>query len=169
MRSLITALVLTWFTSTVHGLAQELPQSFPDLPPKRLHVLVSCVFGNEAGFDLKEGVLTFYAKGLDKGTQQISIHPSREAWRKFVQVLNDIKMYAWSPQYTKVNVLDGGGWRVDLAIGSREFDSKGINAYPNDDAVYLPAKEANPSRSFMRFWTALCELVGEDFKNHPLK
>lgn len=166
---MIAVLVLVCICPRLPILGQDLPQPFPVVVPKRLHFVVGNVFGGEVRIDLMNDAVIYSRTEVDKSVRQKTVQPTPIAWHKFVEKLNEAKMYSWAPQYKNSNVLDGGGWKMDLIFGKREFFSEGINDYPKDGAVYLAAKELNPSHTFEIVWTALCELVGEDPAGYPLK
>jgi len=161
-------MILVWVVLMNPVFSQVQPEPFQNIPPKKLHISASCVFGQLVQFDLKDGVVIYHQVDTNKRTRDKSVHPSPEAWAKFVNRLNEAKLYCWSPEY-KIMALDGGDWSITIAVGAHEFYSHGDNAYPKDGAEYLTAKEISPSRPFMLIWKAACDLVQEDPGNYPLK
>ena len=97
----------------------------------------------------------------DKVLENLTAHPSADDWFKFIQGLNDAKVYKWAPKYYYPG--QGSTWLVDLTMEDRKFDSSGTNEYPKNGDESQPAADprAGPSISFQLFWQAVLGLVGK--------
>jgi len=97
----------------------------------------------------------------DKVLESLTAHPSADDWFKFIQGLNDAKVYKWAPQYEYPG--QGPAWVIDLVMEDRKFNSAGKNDYPKtgDESQPQTDPKAGPSISFELFWQAVLNLVGK--------
>ena len=97
----------------------------------------------------------------DKILESLTAHPSDDAWFKFIQGLNDAKVYKWAPRYEYPG--QGPAWVIDLVMEDRKFNSSGKNDYPKtgDEAQPQADPKAGPSIPFDLFWQAALTLVGK--------
>lgn len=101
--------------------------------------------------------------------ENITVHPSGDDWFKFIQGLNDAKVYKWAPKYEYPG--QGPTWVIDLTMEDRKFNSEGTNEYPKNGAESQPAADpkAGPSIPFELFWQAVLGLVGKVQPSSPAK
>ena len=97
----------------------------------------------------------------DKVLDNLTVHPSGDDWFKFIQGLNDAKVYKWAPKYYYPG--QGPAWVIDLTMEDRTFKSEGTNEYPKNGDEAEPAADpkAGPSIPFELFWQAVLGLVGK--------
>ena len=97
----------------------------------------------------------------NKVLESLTVHPSGDDWFKFIQALNDAKVYNWAPKYEYPG--QGPTWVIDLVMADRKFNSEGTNEYPkNGDESQPQANPASgPSIPFQLFWQAVLGLVGK--------
>jgi hypothetical protein len=97
----------------------------------------------------------------NKVLEDLTVQPSADDWFKFIQGLNDAKVYAWAPQYYYPG--QGPTWVVDFVMDDRNFKSEGTNEYPKNGDESQPAADpkAGPSVPFQLFWQAVLNLVGK--------
>jgi hypothetical protein len=97
----------------------------------------------------------------NKVLEDLTVHPSGDDWFKFIQALNDAKVYKWAPQYEYPG--QGPTWVIDLTMNDRTFKSGGTNEYPKNGDESQPAADpkAGPSIPFQLFWQAVLGLVGK--------
>jgi len=98
-----------------------------------------------------------------------TVHPSGDAWFKFIQDLNSANVYQWAPKYYYPG--QGASWVIDIVLPDRTFNSEGTNDYPKNGAVTEPAADpkGEPSIPFLFFWQAVLELVGKVPPSPPAK
>ena len=96
-----------------------------------------------------------------KVTDQATVHPAGDDWFKFIQGLNNAKVYKWLPKYYYPG--QGATWYIDLGMENRPFTSAGTNEYPKEGAEDQAQADpkAGPSIPFLIFWQAALELVGK--------
>jgi len=104
-----------------------------------------------------------------KVLENTTVHPSADDWFKFIQGLNDAKVYKWARKYQYPG--QGASWAIDLAMEDRKFASEGSNEYPKEGAEDQPAADpkAGPSIPFQLFWQAALGLVGKTPPPAPSK
>jgi hypothetical protein len=97
----------------------------------------------------------------NKVLENLTVHPSGEDWFKFIQAVNEAKVYRWAPKYEYPG--QGPSWVIDLTMDDRTFNSEGTNEYPKSGDEAQPAADpkAGPSVPFLRFWQAVLGLVGK--------
>jgi hypothetical protein len=97
----------------------------------------------------------------NKVLENLTVQPSADDWFKFIQTLNDAKVYKWAPQYYYPG--QGPTWVVDLVMDDRKFNSAGTNEYPKNGDESQPAADpkAGPSVPFQLFWQGVLGLVGK--------
>ena len=97
----------------------------------------------------------------EKVLEDLTVHPSGDDWFKFIQALNDAKVYKWAPNYYYPG--QGSTWVIDLVMEDRKFASEGVNEYPKNGDEAQPAADpkAGPSIPFQLFWQAVLKLVGK--------
>ena len=49
-------------------------------------------------------------------SREISIHPGKETWSRFIEEINAAKLYRWTKLYADWDVMDGTHWS---RIGSK--------------------------------------------------
>src|SRR5476649_1253510 len=76
----------------------------------------------------------------NKVLESLTVHPSGEDWFKFIQALNDAKVYKWATKYYYPG--QGPTWVIDLVMEDRKFTSGGTNEYPKSGDEAQP--QANP-------------------------
>ncbi len=91
----------------------------------------------------------------------LTVNPSGDDWFKFIQGLNDAKVYKWVPEYEYPG--QGETWVIDLTMDDRTFKSEGTNEFPKNGDESQPAADpkAGPSIPFQLFWQAVLGLVGK--------
>jgi hypothetical protein len=96
-----------------------------------------------------------------KVLESLTVHPSGDDWFKFIQALNDAKVYKWATKYEYPG--QGPSWVIDLVMENRKFNSEGTNEYPKNGDEAQPAADpkAGPSIPFQLFWQAVLGLVGK--------
>ncbi len=97
----------------------------------------------------------------NKVLESLTVHPSGDDWFKFIQALNDAKVYKWAPKYYYPG--QGPTWVIDFTMEDRKFNSSGTNEYPKDGSEGQPQADpkAGPSIPFQLFWQAVLTLVGK--------
>ncbi len=97
----------------------------------------------------------------NKVLENLTVHPSGDDWFKFIQGLNNAKVYKWAPKYEFPG--QGPSWIIDIVMEDRTFNSAGTNDYPkNGDESQPQADSASgPSIPFQLFWQAVLGLVGK--------
>lgn len=97
----------------------------------------------------------------DKVLESLTAHPTDDAWLKFIQGLNDAKVYKWASRYEYPG--QGPAWVIDLVMEDRKFNSAGKNDYPKngDEAQPQADPKAGPSIPFELFWQSVLTLVGK--------
>jgi hypothetical protein len=97
----------------------------------------------------------------NKVLENLTVHPTGDDWFKFIQALNEAKVYRWTPRYYYPG--QGPSWVVDFTMEDRIFNSEGTNEYPKNGDEAQPAADpkAGPSIPFLLFWQAVLELVGK--------
>ncbi len=105
--------------------------------------------------------VTYKVTNGNKVLENLTVHPSGDDWFKFIQGLNDAKVYKWAPKYEYPG--RGCAWVIDLAMADRVFKSEGTNEYPKNGDEAQPAADpqAGPSIPFEIFWQAVLGLVGK--------
>lgn len=97
----------------------------------------------------------------NKVLENLTVHPTDDDWFKFIQALNQAKVYRWTSKYYYPG--QGPTWVIDLTMDDRKFYSEGTNEYPkNGDETQGQANPASgPSVPFQLFWQAVLGLVGK--------
>jgi hypothetical protein len=97
----------------------------------------------------------------NKVLEDLTVHPSGDDWFKFIQTLNEAKVYKWAPKYYYPG--QGPAWVIDLVMEDRTFKSEGTNEYPKNGDESQPAADpkAGPTIPFDLFWQAVLGLVGK--------
>jgi hypothetical protein len=97
----------------------------------------------------------------NKVLENLTVHPSGDDWFKFIQGLNDAKVYKWAPKYYYPG--QGPTWVIDLVMEDRKLNSAGTNEYPKNGDESQPAADpkAGSSIPFDLFWQAVLGLVGK--------
>ncbi len=141
--------------------ATVVPQPFP---PTRFTSLFIEKYdrGNTISVQLSGDDVIYKLVSGNTVIENVTVHPSGDDWFKFIQSLNDAKVYKWAPNYEYPG--QGPTWVVDLAMDGVAFKSGGTNEYPKEGDESQPAADpkAGPSIPFQLFWQAVLVLVGKD-------
>jgi hypothetical protein len=154
----LTLLALAWGLP-LHA-ANVVAQPFPPARFTSLYIekdvkgtaIIVQMAGDAVVYKVSQGNLVF---------ENITVHPSGDDWFKFIQGLNEAKVYKWAPKYEYPG--QGPTWVIDLVMEDRKFNSEGTNEYPKNGDESQPAADpkAGPSIPFQLFWQAVLGLVGK--------
>jgi hypothetical protein len=97
----------------------------------------------------------------DKVLETSTVRPSSDTWFKFIQDLNNAKVYNWAEKYYYPG--QGDSWVIDATMNDRKFLSGGTNEYPKsgDEAQPQANPASGPSVPFQLFWQAALQLAGK--------
>jgi hypothetical protein len=111
-------------------------------------------------------VVTFQRKVAGKVLPEKTFHlsPDKAAWTRFLQEINETKLYRWSKIYPNPGVYDGEQWSVDMEIDGRKIHSEGDNNYPVDGNESKPTNSPQGSPAFDRLCQAVSHLIGQEFR-----
>jgi hypothetical protein len=162
MKALAAALATVLLSVSLHA-ATIVAQPFP---PARFTSLFIEKYdkGNTISVQLTDDGVVYKLTSGNTLIENVLVHPSGDDWFKFIQTLNEAKVYQWAPDYQYPG--QGPTWVIDLAMEGVVFKSGGTNEYPKEGDVAKPAAQpkAGPSIPFQLFWQGVMELVG---KAHP--
>jgi len=136
----------------------------PDAIPTKLNIYVGGFLGPSYSVELKGDVLIYKYSYEGKNSKTISIKPGKKAWSRFIDEINSVKLFRWSPLYANPNVFDGTHWMVDLEFNTRKIHTQGDNNYPTDGNETKATNSADPSSTFSHFCRALSQLTGQPFE-----
>jgi len=148
---------------------QDLPQfgGYPsgysgsiDVPPNtRLNLewigapgMTNCsVMGTNLG-------LTFSCTSGVRQEKKEKIVPSKEAWEKFLRVMDEVKVWEWEERYDNNDIMGGLVWGLRIQHGDQNVTSSGRNGYPGFGEGKTGFGE--PSNDFKKYERAVAELIG---------
>ena len=163
------ALALLGFIAVVPLLAANLVPD-PFQPTQVMSLYIEKHDGDSViSIQLAGDALTYKVVKQGKVTDETVTHPLGDDWFKFIQGLNNAKVYKWTAKYYYPG--QGASWFIDLGMENRPFKSEGTNEYPKEGAEDQPQADpkAGASTSFLLFWQAALELAGKAPPPAPAK
>lgn len=154
-------LILAWFGAM--PLRAEEPAPLPLRPPDAFQATVGGFKAPTCTVELRGDGLHYEVRTSREVLKTAVVHPTAEAWSRFLRRMNEIRLSRWAPSYSSL-ALDGTWWKLTLRSGDRTIASQGSNNYPE------AGREAQPGRIypastevFDRFCAAVSDLVGRPF------
>jgi hypothetical protein len=105
--------------------------------------------------------LTYYRFTVFNGrevTESKTIRPSKEQWQAFMQKIDGLGVWDWSPDYPNPGILDPRKWEINIAAGNRWISSRGEGHYPQNGCP--DERGRRTSKVFADFLSAVQELIG---------
>ena len=124
--------------------------------PKRFSAKLVGQYGDiQARVVLKHQTLT-YESGVT--SRPLRITPTPKQWRAFRQALDEINVWQWKPNYSRV-VTDTDSWTFRIEYADKAISSKGYGSWPS---VEMAGDGCNASTAgpFTRLRSAIQNLLG---------
>lgn len=145
MKPLIIALVF------VNGTALAVEAEVPG----QLRASIATPFTGTATIELGGDTLTYTLQN-HTGTETATFKPTKEQWKEFRTVLDEIDVWRWRPRY-KPRANGGEAlWSLDIEYGSRRLHTSGGAAWPDEKGSPRP----QPTAAFLKYQRAIEKLVG---------
>jgi hypothetical protein len=134
----------------------ELP---PRGPKDQLSFSIGGCFGHSHALELKHGAFWYsvFKAGHAPPERRERLSASPERWATFWEEMDKIGVWAWEPNYSNHEVLDGTQWELKLRHGNLQLKSHGSNGYPGENGP-----EYSPTSAFAKLLAALKDLSGVD-------
>ena len=75
------------------------------------------------------------------GPKSVTFDPSDRSWQQLLDVLANVRVEEWERRYSDINILDGGGWVLEIGRRGETSRFDGINAYPPNFEKFQNALE----------------------------
>jgi hypothetical protein len=103
-----------------------------DLFPSAFEFYIGGHMGRSYGLELFPDALYYIRRpGGSVPDEEATLRPDPERWKRFWADMDKIGVWGWLPSYERMDILDGTGWSLELALGDRRIVSGGSNAYPD--------------------------------------
>ena len=134
--------------------------------PIVFHAETSTFFQPGFQVDEKGGILrykvVFYSEEEKRAVTLMSmnISPTPNEWSEFRHDLDAINVWQWRPEYVARDILDGGGWSLEVRYADRQMRSAGNNAYPGTNGETTRKQDGKPSKPYRLLMDAIKKLLG---------
>ena len=123
--------------------------------PSQLRASIATPFTGTATIELGGNTLTYTLRN-NKGTETATFNPTKEQWKEFRAILDDVKVWRWRNRYTPRPNGGEAQWSLDIEYRGRRLHSSGAAAWPDEKGSPRP----QPTAAFLKYQKAIEKLPG---------
>jgi len=90
----------------------------------------------------------------------VNIKPTPKEWSEFRHDLDSINVWQWRDDYVAHDILDGGGWSLEVKYADKRVKSAGENAYPGTNGEPTKVQDGKTTEPYRRLMNAMKILLG---------